>query len=239
MRVPGHGTQAILGPGGSGGWPADIVRSTVKNWYITCLTNVDGNGTEGFLATAPNGTTYRFDKVFRRLRTEYIETWGNLGHGPFDVSYAKRYKNLEMLAASQVTDVHGNTVTYTYNENGSVTRIESNDGRRIDLEYGTYTISGQTYINYHTDRVTVQPGTSEEREWHYTYGSDQVYVFYDNYHIENYRNEWESVLKRVTQPDGYYWEYTLGGLSRKAIPGTSFSLANVNIQGPNTASNHV
>ena len=66
----------------------------------------------------------------------------------------------DVLSASQVTDVNGNWVQYTYDANKRLQSITSSDGRRIDI--------GRTGNQVGT--VTANPGTVDARQWTYSYG---------------------------------------------------------------------
>ncbi len=99
--------------------------------YVSCLNSVQngsGNGAgEGFLALAPDGTRYWFDRM-----AQYQEQ--PLGRGS---SMIQRKRNV--LYASRVEDRFGNWVTYTYtnawNAPARLTRIEASDGRLITIGY--------------------------------------------------------------------------------------------------------
>lgn len=152
-------------------WPSAALGSaptlTTKSlWKISCLPNAT-NGHDGFLAVAPNGTTYRFDReIHRRTNKTVLE-------------------NIQVsIYPSVVTDVHGNTVTYTYNSHGP-TRIESSDGRVITLSYNG---AGQI--------TQVQ---ANGRSWTYTYTSESY-----NYNPITNR----TLLSKVRRPDNKEWVFS-------------------------------
>ena len=159
----------MMQPGPS--WPSVALGSapslTTKSlWKVSCLPNAT-NGHDGFLATAPDGTTYRFDKeIHRRTNKTVLE---NI---------------LVSVYPSVVTDVHGNTVTYTYGTHGP-TRIESSDGRVITLSYNS---AGQI--------TQVQ---ANGRTWQYTYSTETY-----NYSPVTSRK----LLNKVRRPDSEEWTFT-------------------------------
>lgn len=121
-------------------WPSGTlgaapVLTTKSMWKISCLPSVT-NGRDGFLATASDGTTYRFDKEVHSRR---IKQNGNI---------------LVSIYPSTITDVHGNSLTFTYGAHGP-TRMQSSDGRIFDILYNA---AGQI------TRVT-----SAGRIWNYIY----------------------------------------------------------------------
>jgi len=124
-------------------WPATSLGTapalTTKTlWKISCLPAAT-NGRDGFLATAPDGTTYRFDREIHRRRVKLQGTVENL-----QIS----------IYPSVVTDVHGNTINFTYGVHGP-TRIQTSDGRIVDF---IYNVAGQ-----------VTQVTSGSRTWNYIY----------------------------------------------------------------------
>jgi YD repeat-containing protein len=118
----------------------------------------------------------------------------------------------DLLAVSEITDVNGNWVHYTYDANKRLQSITSNDGRRIDV--------GRTYRLIET--VTANPGTSYARQWSYTYGSTSVLSYAPPVNVNgNPSTKWESwgTLTTVTLPNGRQWIYDLANLNVRAIPG--------------------
>lgn len=112
--------------------------TTKTLWKISCLPAAV-NGRDGFVATSPEGTTFRFDKeVHRRQIREGSD--GNL----FQVS----------IYPSVVTDAHGNTITYVYGAHGP-THIQASDGRIVDIAYN---VGGQ-----------ITSVTTNSRVWQYFY----------------------------------------------------------------------
>lgn len=140
MRVYGVDDQSHIIMVPSTQWPTTALGTapalTTKTlWKISCLPAAT-NGRDGFLATSSDGTTYRFDREIHR-RT--IKQNGNI---------------LVSIYPSVVTDVHGNTVSFTYGVHGP-TQIQSSDGRIINFAYNA---AGQ-----------VTQVTSGSRTWNYIY----------------------------------------------------------------------
>ncbi|MEP3891128.1 MAG: RHS repeat-associated core domain-containing protein [Hellea sp.] len=101
---------------------------------------------------------------------------------------AKQELGLAKLYASKIEDVHGNWVEYQYlkdNDNNvlGVTSIIANDGREITVSYNS-----DNKVDTVTTTDTV---TASTRTWAYSYYPTG-----------------EKGLKRVTLPDGNYWEYS-------------------------------
>lgn len=110
--------------------------------------------------------------------------------------------------ASRVTDVHGNWVRYNYDNDGRLTRIYSNDGRSIE-------------INYASGSYLVSSVVANGRTWNYHYQSAAVN---DPFRGEA-RND-KKVLSKVYLPDGTFWQFDLAdmhkrpGIGRRCYSGT-------------------
>ena len=140
------------------GFDGEAKATTVDFWSFVC----EGGENPKAKVYAPNGLIYHFD-------TDYIP------------NFTLNWSSL----VSKITDQHGNWVKYDYVLKNGVnvpTKIYSNDGRRIDIEYTT--IGGGVFI----DKVK-----ANGRVWKYSYGS-----------ISNGIRP----LTRVTLPNGTYWEYS-------------------------------
>ena len=126
IYIPGSGDQEVLQltpdhqvPAGAGS-----VWGTRNDFRFSCIPSMqNGYPGEGFIAISPEGVRYIFDIGVERMAPSMD---GGRAY------YASRTKVL--LLPSRVEDVHGNWVNYTYVE-GRLSRIESNDGRAIDLQY--------------------------------------------------------------------------------------------------------
>ncbi len=178
MDIPGQGSKDVLELVNSNTtlWPAGTEMVTVDGWRLTCGL---ANGGQGFVAHAPDGTTYRFDRFY----TVKADLMGSrITGGPT----MDRTRNI--IAATQVTDVNGNTVNYDYDGLNRLVTIRSSDNRRIDLSYiGTSRLISS---------VTANPGTSDARTWTYVYAQKTFNsVFFSSGVVV-------SSLVSVTQPDG-------------------------------------
>ncbi|MEO1965565.1 RHS repeat-associated core domain-containing protein [Hyphomonas sp.] len=204
VEVGGSSDQLLEAPQGSQ-WPGGATHVTKNNWYFTCA----NNGTT-FLGYDPNGNEYRFDRhiVLDGDPLSYV-----------DAQSLTRKQNI--LAATQVTDVHGNWVKYDYDGSGRLTKIYANDGRTITLSY-----SGSSKL--------VSSVTAHGRTWNYAYRQS-------TYELPLWQSELGDpgdgqVLSTVTQPDGRQWTFTLDLMTGE--PGPSHRclfLGNATVVHPNGA----
>lgn len=162
-----HGLHANIPGGGELLEPVSGVQApiggpyrwiTSGNTWISCLPNIRNGAGEGFLAIASDGTKYWFDWM-SMTPDEMIERYVPHGSQPGQVAALQLSRNLVLLHATRVEDRFGNWVNYTYS-NSATTRprldkIESNDGRVIDLSYN--------------DSGSVASITSAGRTWRYEY----------------------------------------------------------------------
>lgn len=198
LDVPGYGKQTMLkNTNGPTAIFANEPFVTTSGWKIDCLNSITGGG-QGYEATAPNGTVYRFDRFYELEATRL----GFLGHtsSAFD-----RYASI--VAATRATDVHGNTVDYNYDSSNRLTSIVASDGRLITLSYtnGTDMIS----------RVS-----ANGRHWDYGYGTNSL-----TYSVR-YQFSSESIgpyptLTSVTQPDSLSWALDMEAMSAEVPPALS------------------
>lgn len=196
LEVPGQPSQQVLESPQGAQWPAGRSHTTTENWYFTCITASDGG--QGFLGHAPNGDKYRFDR--------YV----NHPYRPLGVLLSSRStgtpRSKSILAATEVTDVNGNWVRYTYDGSGRLTRIHANDGREIALSY-----NGSSKL---VAQVTANP-TGNARTWTYTYrntyGGKPYWEGGGAINIQS--------LGSVTQPDGRAWTFALDDMFQEPTPG--------------------
>lgn len=202
--------QMLEGPQGSQ-WPAGTKYVTSQNWKITCIDDPGQAGAnDGFLAVAPNGDQYTFNRYVARA----YRKMGGMTTGKSGPPRAKA-----VLLATQVTDVSGNTVTYSYDASNRLTQISANDGRLITLSYGN-----ATYPNLITQVC------AHGRCWQYGYGP------------LGYAEEWElpiestgiQALTSATLPDGRSWTFDMGYMHAEPPPGPTYcaSLGPVTITHP-------
>lgn len=190
MDVPGAGAMQILESKQGAHWPAAATHVTTEGWYLTCTTASDGG--QGFIAHAPNGDTYKFDEYIS-IDAKALGVWGNPTFG--------RTRNI--LAASEVTDVHGNWVKYDYDASGRLTKIHSNDGRQITFSY-----SGASKL--------ISSVTANGRTWNYSYVNN---TYSEDPFIGYTLSGPSKVLRTVTQPDGRSWTMQLDDMTARAGPG--------------------
>jgi len=215
MHIPGQGQQSLLDKYNKTAWPSAARKVTVKGWYLTCLSNVDGKGTEGFQAHAPNGNVYRFDVVKERVGVAYQDSWIT-GFSRYQLTFIHRrkYVNYQELAASQVTDVHGNWVKYKYDTAGNLSEIYSNDSRKIK-----FTRNG---IGKTVSAATVNPGSVGERTWRYEFEIKTLSVYDIFREAGTFTNDYIGTLSKVILPDGREWKYDLAGATLPGIPGDRY-----------------
>lgn len=120
------------------------------NWIVHCIPNIGSGQGEGFKATSPDGTTYEFDK-----RVVY------------DTAPGGWETKEEVFFVTDIEDVHGNTVTYSYTGD-KLSQISANDGRSISITWSgnkitQVTANGRswayTYSGNDLDRVTLPDST--------------------------------------------------------------------------------
>ena len=131
LDVPGRTTSQVLDKTVSAGWPASASKVTADGWYLECIANIDGAGTQGFRAVAPNGDRFTFDVVidpgYRKSEFEIWQMYAGMP-GPPVFNWAKIGVHYDILAVSEVTDVNGNWVRYAYDANKRLKSITSSDG---------------------------------------------------------------------------------------------------------------
>lgn len=117
------------------GEKGEVTYRTTMHWKAECIDLPQG-ARSGFLVTAPNGTTYRFDK-FAGPRSKINEDkgwWDALG---------------AYIYVSEVKDVFGNILTYKYESdlNGQlyVSSIRGSDGRLVKFEYEEWDFSSHIF----------------------------------------------------------------------------------------------
>ncbi|QHJ14007.1 tRNA(Glu)-specific nuclease WapA (plasmid) [Paraglaciecola mesophila] len=149
--------------------------------------------------TTKDGIKYFITKKVLLPATD-IESYSR--SSTFSFQNFNRYKEIHLATRAQ--DIHGNTVDWTYDSMGRLTKISSNDGRTIDVNYlGT---------SRHVSTVV-----ANGRTWRYNYTtvtySDTGGVFYS----DEDRSGETTVLASVTQPDGKRWEYDISNLTNSRV----------------------
>ncbi|MCI1729158.1 MAG: hypothetical protein LKM32_07185 [Chiayiivirga sp.] len=166
--------------------------------HLSCLSSLANGTGQGFLALTPDGTKYTFNWMAQRpVRgvTERIYDSAGAPSAPVTLDVKEN-----TLYATRVEDRFGNYVDYTYTnaatQPGKLARIESSDGRRIDLEY-----------NAAGDVWKVKAGSTispAQRTWIYTYGVDASPTQ-------------RPTLNSVALPDGSAWTIQFAQLGYSAI----------------------
>ncbi|MEO1660897.1 MAG: RHS repeat-associated core domain-containing protein [Pseudomonadota bacterium] len=158
MHIPGQGAKPLFRNIAGSQWKGGQELVTTDNWVVDCQ---PGGGTlagvAGFKATAPNGDIYTFDRFAVRQGTDLKNVFYNANSNTYVLA---RYQYI--FYATKVEDRFGNYVDYTYDSSNRLTRVEANDGRRIDLSYG---IAG-------TDRVSSV--SAHGRTWTYEYAGGSL-----------------------------------------------------------------
>ena len=155
----------------------------IKNW---------AGGGEGFLAVAPDGTKYWFDWMAQYLEPILEGMTVKYSAGiPQTYTYS-RARRRNVLYATRVEDRFGNWVTYTYANDRTapvrLTRIQSSDGRRIDVGYDT--------------QGRLDTVTADTRTWQYRYAA---------------ANSVDDTLTSVILPDASSWSIDFSGLLRANV----------------------
>jgi YD repeat-containing protein len=203
LEAPGMASQHMLKRSVSAPFPPEASWTTAENWYFACVTSgVDlaTDGGESFIGVAPNGNRYKFRQF---VKHDFRPLGVMMSSKSTGTPRAK-----SMLLATEVTDVNGNWVRYSYDTNGRLTRIYSNDGREINLAY-----QDASYPKLVT-RVQANLGGAT-RTWTYSYrptaGSKP---YWEGGGAINIRH-----LDKVTQPDGRQWDLDLDGMFTEPTPG--------------------
>jgi RHS repeat-associated protein len=202
VEIPGQAAQQML-KGSPAHFGAGTTWTTAENWRFTCgitaKNSANQNSGEGFIGYAPDGTRYEFD---RYIKHDFRPLGALMSAKTYGTPRAK-----SILAARKVTDVNGNTVTYTYDSSDRLTKIESNDGRRIDFIY-----QGTSKLVY---QVRTNPTSGDARTWTYFYrATAQSKPYWEGGGAIN-----KQLLHTVTQPDGKFWDLDLDGLYAEPTPG--------------------
>jgi len=112
--------------------------SSQFTWF-SCLPAVQNSTGEGFLAITPEGHRYWFDWMAAEEEPQ-LEKWvpWSLAGQPDTYIAATLTRRRHTLYATRVEDRFGNWVTYSYSNAADapvrLSSIESNDGRRIDID---------------------------------------------------------------------------------------------------------
>ena len=171
----------------------DIV--TKNNWAITCIATLqNGAPGEGFLALAPDGTKYWFDRM-----AYHFESYAN----PPVITYLLPTDEFRAsLLVTRIEDRFGNYLTYSYTNN-LLTEINASDGRSIKISWSGNR-GGFLGAFYHINTITENQGLPSQRVWQYSYLYRGVAMG------SNVAPRWDLVA--VVLPDQSSWKFTLGEL---------------------------
>jgi len=160
LRTPDGGVQTLLGRDAahnalapSDGKTYNIV--TAANWMVRCtdIENPGANGItgQGFVALAPDGTTYTFNHMVYgpALPEVQDESQTPMQHLPRKMGY---------LYVTEIRDRFGNTIVYHYDSAGRVDSIVGSDGRQVGFVYGAGLVT-----------ITLQPGSAAAQSWKYQF----------------------------------------------------------------------
>ena len=185
LYVPGKGLSGYAGRAAA---PADP-----KSDWTSSVQTTDFAGRCATQVIAPDGTKYKFGRHAIRqakdLQFPYQSV--NIGTGFYRVGSHQYHlsKRYAVYLITEVEDVNGNWVRYNYtnNDRAELTKIESNDGREITLEYS----NDLPHQIRNSRRVTAV--TANGRIWNYDYsGTTAASNLY---------------LHKTTLPDGRFWYF--------------------------------
>lgn len=156
ISLPGRGSHSMLFRAANTPQPSSGGAVWISSdWTIVkCLSSVQNDSGEGFIATDSNGITYRFDWMAVSVEPQLKKKPPS---SPADqILNRGRYA----LYATHVEDRFGNWVNYTYtnaaNQPIKLQSIQSSDGRQLTLSY-----SGSL----------VTQVTANSRVWTYSYNA--------------------------------------------------------------------
>ncbi len=207
LMIPGQGKQGFMWNRDrlSGAASSDYRFVTKNKWRISCIAQAGGTG-EGFVAESPQGIKYTFDTLIKSRKPN-----GDIEADGYYFGYLTNFD----FVATKVEDRFGNWVKYNYID-GKLTRIHSNDGRTIDIDYDP---SNHDFI----DSVSVG-----ERVWRYEYqdtpwppGSSTFFSTRLTDVILPSGSSWQFNINKTPEPAYDYkepWQRLKDGLP----PGTSY-----------------
>lgn len=197
INIPARGEERMLEANAAQPMPGDgktYTGTTKSGWRVSCLATIQNGSGEGFLVLLPDGTKYYFDWMANRNAIDLTDNdqVGVNGEGE-DPWHLLALLTDVFLYASKVEDRFGNYVKYTYDpaHPNRITKLESNDGARIDVLYNS---AGQIA----TATTVAAPGNGSSRTWKYTYvvaGSPLPTA-------EHVR------LSEIENPDGSKWTFS-------------------------------
>jgi YD repeat-containing protein len=198
LNVPGNGETSlvVLADANPNRPTGGATYTNGAGWMVSCLSaTANGVPGEAFLATAPDGTTYKFNWIVpRRGSGETIQMVSVDPTGPSDSLPVATY----MALPTEIKDRFGNTLTYTYdsvNKDRLISISSGSDGRIVSFTYDT-----------HGNIATVSDGV---RVWRYGYSKSPYGVDY--------------LLSSVILPDSSSWTMDATGFANSSGVGGAHS----------------
>jgi len=189
LYVPGKGLSGFKGN-------FETPSDPKSNWK-SAPRSTDFAGRCATVVIAPDGTQYKFGRhVFRSAKSfdlpvEFFSPPPGYGTGQSlvraEIAVGRRHA---VYLITEVKDVHGNWVRYDYTNNSraELTRIYSNDGREINLNYESFI---PNVLGRNSRRISTV--TANGRSWTYDYVKHPQST-------NTYKH-----LHKVHLPDGRYW----------------------------------
>lgn len=160
LVIPELGTKPLLkNTQKIGGNSIDEYPYVTNNlWRISCYISAETNK-EGFRATSPEGVTYFFEHYVDNQKVHSYERNNVKGAGNiiFTMSGGSAYRKVAALYVKRIEDRFGNYITYKYHNDGGLSKMESNDGRVLEVKY----LNNEKVLSL-TDNTL-----SQKKEWHY------------------------------------------------------------------------
>lgn len=180
LHVPGKSLSGFQGVARSN---TVGISDPLANWKSGGRTT-DQDGRCAEVVIAPDGTKYKFGRHAFRTAKDFTQTVNvNGGSGTTVVVAAGIPRKYLVFLITEVVDLHGNWVRYTYTNDSraELQSIRSNDGRSITLAYEPTILPGA----FNSRRVTQI--SAHGRVWMYGYTG--------------------TLLRTVTLPDGRLWDF--------------------------------
>jgi YD repeat-containing protein len=117
--------------------PSNFVWVAADSIGVTCTTATTVAGAaagDGFVVWLPDGTSYTFNLLATYTGNTLVNQPGNADPGGLGSVHALP-RIIEMMLATRATDRFGNTVNYTYNNQGQIQSIIASDGRALSFQW--------------------------------------------------------------------------------------------------------
>jgi len=134
LSLPGKDGKPMIIMGAGAKKPVDgrsYHWTTADRWVFSCLPNTsNGESGEAFMAHAPNGDRYWFDRIVAIPRGTMTASYGN---GFFNYTSTMGLREFRALP-TRIEDRSGNFITFTYSADQVV--MNASDGRSITVNSG-------------------------------------------------------------------------------------------------------